>query len=102
VKPGGKYFFVFFCEYIFFHINKRKIAAFIMCQTLALFVLVLSGVAQGSVLGPILFLIFINDLYFGIKNWILKFVDDTKIFGRISSKYDKNSLQEDLSNLVQC
>ena len=62
---------------------------------------VLSRVPQGSVLGPILFLIYINALDYGIKNWILKFADDTKIFSRVSNPEDCVSLQRDLDNLVR-
>ena len=49
---------------------------------------------------PLLFLIYINDLEFGIDNWILKFADDTKIFTRITDDNDWHSLQDDLSKLT--
>ena len=39
-----------------------------------------SGILQGSILGPLLFIIFINDLPSGIKNHCMMFADDTKIF----------------------
>ena len=41
---------------------------------------VLSGVPQGSVLGPIIVLVHINDLEEGVTSSILKFADDTKLF----------------------
>jgi len=46
-------------------------------------------------------LIFINDLDYGISNWILTFADDTKIFGSITSEKDIVSLQKDLGRLIQ-
>jgi len=62
---------------------------------------VISGVPQGSVLGPLLFLIYINDLDEGIKSLILKFADDTKIFRKIVSDEDSRQLQNDLDLLLQ-
>ena len=41
---------------------------------------VLSGVPQGSVLGPLLFLIFVNDLPKWVSNSMRIFADDTKIW----------------------
>ena len=61
---------------------------------------VLSGVPQGSVLGPILFLIFINDLECRVTNWILKFADDTKIFGPVCNHSDYLKFQDDLNQLM--
>ena len=62
---------------------------------------VLSGVPQASVLGPILFLIYINDLEDDISSKVLKFADDTKVFRKVTSDTDKQSLQDDLDKLVK-
>ena len=60
---------------------------------------VLSGVPQGSVLGPLLFLLFVNDLPDWIKNSIRLFANDAKIWNVIRSDADNHSLQEDLDSL---
>ena len=62
---------------------------------------VLSGVPQGSVLGPILFLIYINDLDDDITSKVLKFADDTKVFRKIKSDADIQHLQDDLNKLIE-
>lgn len=60
---------------------------------------VLSGVPQGSVLGPLLFLLFVNELPDWIKNNICMFADDTKIWTRLTNPTDAESLQKDLDSL---
>ena len=51
-------------------------------------------------LGPVLFLIYINDLEEGITNFILKFADDTKVFGKVMDEKDKGMLQTYLNKLT--
>ena len=61
---------------------------------------VVSGVPQGSVLGPILFLIYVNDIPSVVDSHLLLFADDIKLYRRIQSENDTVQLQEDINNLL--
>ena len=61
---------------------------------------VTSGIPQGSVLGPTLFVIYINDLPDSLNSYIRIFADDTKIFKAIKSIEDCDILQNDLNELI--
>ena len=62
---------------------------------------VASGVPQGSVLGPVLFVIFINDLPEGVKSWCAMYADDTKISSSVETAESRNTLQNYLDKLVE-
>ena len=60
---------------------------------------VTSGIPQGSVLGPVLFVLYINDLPSVLRSVCRIFADDTKVFRAIISPEDTTLLQDDINKL---
>ena len=61
-----------------------------------------AGVPQGSVLGPLLFLVYINDLTDGISSNIKLFADDSSLFARVKNNVNvtHNQLTTDLQTIT--
>lgn len=74
------------------HLLITKFPTFCQC--------ILSGIPQGSILGPMLFSMFVNDLVTANRPSILSFPDDTKYFVSIKTPADSRDLQLDLDSLA--
>jgi hypothetical protein len=58
-----------------------------------------SGVPQGSVLGPVLFIIYVNDMPESVQSTLLLYADDAKMYRRIRSTADEAQMQNDIDAL---
>jgi len=60
---------------------------------------ILSGVPQGSVLGPLLFISYINDMPETVSSFIYMYADDTKVVREVTTGRDCEELQADLDSI---
>ena len=60
------------------------------------------GVPQGTVLGPLMFLLYVNDIGEGVNSEIKIFADDCLLYRTIESESDTKQLREDLSKMTEC
>ena len=61
---------------------------------------VISGVPQGSVLGPLLFIVYVNELPDFISNKMKMYADDTKLYGPATKQDEVESMQKDINTLT--
>jgi tetrahydromethanopterin S-methyltransferase subunit G len=81
-------------EFLVGHTQRVKVG-----RQLSKEVKVTSGVLQGSVLGPLLFLVYINNIWRNTDLSIRIFTDDCIIYRKITNKNDIQKLQKDLDTL---
>jgi len=79
----------------------RRQQRVVMGQHTADWVEVTSGVPQGSVLGPLLFVIFINDMPAVVSHLVKLFADDSKLIATVRGGCDLSALQHDLDALTE-
>ena len=60
-----------------------------------------AGVPQGSVLGPILSILYVNDLPDKVKSYFKIFADDTTVYKEINNLKDYEDLQDDIYELCR-
>ena len=91
----------FLLQFIMIYLKDRQQAVVISSSTSS-FLPVLSGVPQGSILGPTLFVLFLNDITSGLdkETKILMYADDTKIWRQINEYDDHLQLQKDVHYLL--
>jgi len=80
----------------FLHNRRQKV---VVCGEESRWEDVLSGVPQGSVIGPTLFIIFINDMPECVQSFINMFADDAKLYAEVAEEHQHSVLQQDLERL---